>query len=170
MLFAGMWGNEDMKINAIKEFVERNFEQFQTFLEEEYEIEGSEAELFLDELETVYEGMAALSAGVKDEAIDRKFSFLAVNPGNGKMLTEKEGLVLLAKDDLVPETLNFYLTQVRLFTGAGSVEAKGVRLLIDRVNAWRDAHADQCKLPDITGEKEIRAVLGEAAVVMHHPV
>ena len=159
-----------MKINPIKEFVEANYEQFQEFLEEVYEIEGSEAEIILDELERFYEVMEGLSSRQKGEAIDRKFSFIAFNPSNGKMFTEKEGLVLLAKDDLVPETMAFYLSQVRLFVGEESVEAKGVRLLIDRVNAWRDAHVDKCKLPDITGDEETRAVLGEAVEVMHHPV
>lgn len=44
-----------MKINPIKEFIEANYEQFQEFLEEVYEIEGSEAELFLKELEEKYQ-------------------------------------------------------------------------------------------------------------------
>ncbi|GAB6191127.1 hypothetical protein [Desulfocastanea catecholica] len=158
------------KVNFVKEFVEKNYELFQQFLEDTYEIEGTEAEGILDELEMVYDGVAALTAGRKGQAIDRKFNFLAVNSTNGKMFTENEGVVLLAKDDLVPETLAFYLSQVRLFVGETSVEAKGVRLLIDRVNAWRDANVSKCKLPDITGEKEIRAALGEAAEVMYHPV
>jgi hypothetical protein len=53
-LFAGMWGAEDMKINFIKDFIEANYGQFQAWLEDEYEVEGSEAEIILDELETAY--------------------------------------------------------------------------------------------------------------------
>ena len=46
-----------MKTNYIKDFVEANYEQFQEFLEEVYEIEGSEAEIILDELEEKYTKM-----------------------------------------------------------------------------------------------------------------
>jgi hypothetical protein len=159
--------------NWIKDFIEHNYGQFQEFLEDEHEIEGSEAESILDELEAAYklkERQDAMDSIDPAADIDRKFRFIAVNPSNCKIFSQREGLVLLAKDNLVPATLEFYLSMVCRHKGYQSNEAKGVRLLIDRVEVWREAHMDQCKLPDITGERETRAVLGDGVPVMHHPV
>ena len=39
------------KMELVKEFIEHNFEDFQLWLEEVHEIEGSEAERILDDIE-----------------------------------------------------------------------------------------------------------------------
>jgi len=91
--------------------------------------------------------------------LDRKFKFLAVNPSNGKIFTENEGVVFLAKDDLFPPVLLRYYHLVCDAKGKESDEAKSVWLMLDRVLAWRGDHQDQLKLPDITGEEERQRLL-----------
>jgi hypothetical protein len=70
--------------------------------------------------------------------IDKKFKFLAVNPcKKGVIYTEKDGIVLLAKDDACLPTLNFYLDVCKQL-GADELQLQGIRLLIGRGRDWRD--------------------------------
>ena len=102
--------------------------------------------------------------------IDRKFKFLAVNPSNGRIVTEDEGVVFLAKDNLFLPTLIFYLGLVMQAKGNDSDEAEALRLMIDRVSDWRVSHPDQLRLPDISGEEERRRLLAPDVETLHVPV
>jgi hypothetical protein len=146
-------------IELVMEFIESEvvYEIFQQWLEKEKDIPGSEAEYILNNLETRDKQPLFL----KGEVLDRKFSFIATNRANGKSFTEADGVLLLAKDDLVPATLEFYLSLVRREKGVQCIEAQGLVQLIERVAKWRETNADLCKLPDITGEKERIQILGK---------
>jgi hypothetical protein len=97
------------------------------------------------------------------ESIDRKHTFLAVNEGNGNVYTDKEGIILLAKDDAVLPTLNFYLEECKRI-GAGDEQIAGVELLIARVSRWRAENPDACKKPDISLGKEADIVLSPLTI------
>jgi hypothetical protein len=104
--------------------------------------------------------------------IDRKFKFLAVNPSNGKVYTENEGVVFLVKDNLFLPMLKEYhlLVCATSIEGADSDEAKSILLMIERAYAWRQNHPDQLKLPDITGEIERQRLLMPNESILDHPV
>lgn len=94
------------------------------------------------------------------ETIDRKFKFLAVNPGNGNIFTDKEGVVFLAKDDCFLPTLKFYLEEC-IRQEASVAQITGVNLLIDRVTRWRLENLKRCKTPDVASGKEADIVLAD---------
>lgn len=104
------------------------------------------------------------------DVIDQKFEFLAVNRSNGKVFTNADGMIFLAKDDLFPETLSYYHKLVCLNKGSDSPEAKSIKLMMARVDAWRAAHQKRCKLPDITGEEEEAVLLRPNGPPAQHPV
>lgn len=92
------------------------------------------------------------------ETIDRKFKFLAVNPGNGNIFTNYQGIVFLAKDNALLPTLEFYYQQCRIL-GVAKPQLDGIDLLIKRVKKWREANPDRCKIPDVDSGKEEAIVL-----------
>lgn len=58
-----------------------------------------------------------------------------------------EWILFRAKDDAVPRMLESYRAMC-LAVGAGSDHVEGIDALITRVDAWRAAHPDLCKVPD----------------------
>ncbi len=101
-------------------------------------------------------------------AIDRKFQFVAFNPYNLKMFTEKDGIVFLAKDTLVVPMLETYLALVGKNIGYGSPEAKSVKLMIERVRAYQKNNPQLCKLPDLSGGAETFELTLPNEPIDHH--
>jgi hypothetical protein len=90
------------------------------------------------------------------ERIDRKFKFIAVSEKSGKEYTEKDAMIFLIKDALLPDLLDKYY-QLSVEKGVDKRQLEGIRLLKDRVLAWQRANIKQVKLPDIeTGKEEKR--------------
>jgi hypothetical protein len=93
-------------------------------------------------------------------SIDKKFRFLAVNPcKQGVIYTEEDGMLLLAKDDACIPTLQFYFKECERL-GADEVQLEGIRLLIDRIMAWREKYPNRCKVAD-TNECEAQSTIGD---------
>jgi hypothetical protein len=82
------------------------------------------------------------------EIIDRKFLFLAINPFNRHMYTEKNAMVFCAKDKALPATLNFYREECKRI-GAGEDHILSVGLLLDRVMEYQ--HLVESRVPDTIG-------------------
>jgi hypothetical protein len=92
--------------------------------------------------------------------IDKKFRFLAVNPcKKGVIYTEKDGIILLAKDDACYATLKFYYEECQRL-GADELQLEGIKQLMYRVEEWRANNQDKCKVAD-TNECEGRSTVGE---------
>jgi hypothetical protein len=89
--------------------------------------------------------------------IDRKFIINAKNPINGNTYTQKDSLLLCAKDKAVPVALKAYQKEcVRLNANPEHIESIG--LLIGRVEAFQKELGS--KLPDTVGEEIERCVIG----------
>ena len=92
------------------------------------------------------------------EQIDRKFKILAVNPVNGRVYTEKNALLLCAKDKAVPVALRAY-RQECIRIGANAEHVQSVALLIRRVETFQDDV--ESRVPDTIGGEIQRCILGE---------
>ena len=90
--------------------------------------------------------------------IDRKFVFEATNPCNGKKYTNRNALVLCAKDLAVPAALEAYKAEcVKLGSNPEHIESIG--LLIERVKQYQLVERH---VPDTELECEIaRCIRGE---------
>ena len=89
--------------------------------------------------------------------IDRKFVFKAVNPCNGKEYTEKNALVLCAKDKAVlPAMRAYYDACVNL--GCDEFHLESIELLVDRIRRYQ--REVESKIPDSDSECEIRRCVG----------
>jgi hypothetical protein len=88
------------------------------------------------------------------ERLDRKFSFMAFatgkrTPEGGHVhYTEEDAIVFLAKDVLLVPLLHYYLRLCGQYR-VGVAQTEGIRLLVDRVEAWQRGHLDLLKLPDV---------------------
>lgn len=91
------------------------------------------------------------------ENLDRKFEFVARHTTKGKAVTHREGIVFLAKDNIVPAMLKFYREE-SIRQGVGKAQILGLNLLIDRVDKWRKENKGQLKLPDIDNGEEYSQV------------
>ena len=90
------------------------------------------------------------------EAIDRKFKFIAISNKSGKKYTEKNALVFLLKDALLPDLLDSYIGMCSQ-RGADERQVKGLHLLKDRVMKWQRANEKKVHMPDVQeGEEEKR--------------
>lgn len=82
------------------------------------------------------------------EVIDRKFRFTAVSIQTGKKYTEKNALVFLLKDSLLPNLLDAYIglcAQAQV----DERQLKGVQLLKDRVMKWQRENMKKVHMPDV---------------------
>ena len=82
------------------------------------------------------------------EVIDRKFKFKAVSVKSGKIYTEKNAMVFLLKDALLPDMLDAY-TALCIAKGCKGAQSRGLALLKDRVMVWQRANMKKVKLPDV---------------------
>ncbi len=83
------------------------------------------------------------------EDLDRKFSFIGTKTKDGSIITQKEGVIFLAKDNLLIPTLKYYLF-LCIKARVGHLQIKGIKLLINRIEVWQKANPDKCKFPDVT--------------------
>lgn len=91
------------------------------------------------------------------EVIDRKFKFKAVSNKSGKVYTEKNALVFLLKDALLPDLLDAYIG----LCGRAQVDERqllGMQLLKDRVLAWQRKNQKKVHMPDVEAGKEEKRV------------
>ena len=86
------------------------------------------------------------------ETIDRKFRILAVNPANGHIYTDKDALLLCAKDAAVPAALRCYLAECAKL-GANPEHLQSVSLLLQRVEAYQ--LVVDARIPDTVGQAEL---------------
>lgn len=93
------------------------------------------------------------------ETIDRKFRILAVNPCNGKIYTEKDALLLCAKDKATIAALMAYRDEcIKLKCNDEHIES--IALLIHRVTRYQSQI--ESRIPDTVGACEIaRCIDGE---------
>lgn len=92
----------------------------------------------------------------KMEVIDRKFKFRAVSIQSRKVYTEKNAILFLAKDALLPELLDKYID---LCEGkADERQTKAVGLLKDRVLRWQRENQTKVHVPDVEVGKEEKRV------------
>lgn len=91
------------------------------------------------------------------EVIDRKFTFKAVSNKTGKVYTERNAMVFLIKDALLPDLLDYYI-KLCAGRGVGSAQNTGVALLKDRVLNWQRKNIKKVKLPDVEEGKEEKRV------------
>jgi hypothetical protein len=91
------------------------------------------------------------------EVLDRKFKFTAVSNKTGNVYTEKDAIVFLAKDSLLPNLLDHY---VELCAQANVDERQmlGVKLLKDRVLTWQRKNVKKVHKPDVEQGKEEKKV------------
>jgi len=87
------------------------------------------------------------------EVIDRKFRFNAISSEHANFYTEREGVLFLAKDKLLPATLRFY-RDLCASSGVDGRQLLGVDLLIQRVEKYQKENPAQLKFPDVdSGER-----------------
>ena len=91
------------------------------------------------------------------EVIDRKFKFRAVSNKSGKIYTEKNALVFLLKDALLPSLLDKYM-ELCASKNVDERQIMGVSLLKDRVLAWQRKNEKKVHVPDVEKGKEEKRV------------
>lgn len=93
----------------------------------------------------------------KMEVIDRKFKFKALSVKSGKVYTEKNAMVFLIKDALLPDLLDKYM-ELCSAKGADERQMRGLTLLKDRILKWQRANEKKVHLPDVDVGKEERRI------------
>jgi hypothetical protein len=91
------------------------------------------------------------------ETIDRKFKFTAISNKSGKKYTEKNALVFLLKDALLPDLLDKYI-QLCAAKNVDKRQIMGVSLLKDRVLAWQRKNEKKVHIPDVDEGREEKRV------------
>lgn len=91
------------------------------------------------------------------EIIDRKFKFSAESLHTGKKYSQKDAVVFLAKDALLPDVLDFYEKKA-IEMGTDARQITGIALLKERVLAWQRKNIKKVHLPDVDAGKEEKRV------------
>lgn len=91
------------------------------------------------------------------EVIDRKFKFKAVSNKSGKVYTERDGVLFLVKDKLLPRLLGKY-KELCAQEGADERQILGLDLLIDRVMKWQRKNEKKVHMPDVEPGKEEKRI------------
>ncbi len=89
--------------------------------------------------------------------IDRKFKFVATNPCKGNVYTEKNALILCAKDKAVPRGLRAYRDEC-VSLGCGKEHIESIELLIERVKDYQENI--ESRIPDTESDCEIDRCIG----------
>jgi hypothetical protein len=89
--------------------------------------------------------------------IDRKYTFKAVSNKSGKVYTEKNALVFLLKDALLPDLLDKYY-ELCSNKGADERQLVGLKLLKDRVLKWQRKNESKVRIPDVEPGKEEKRI------------
>jgi hypothetical protein len=91
------------------------------------------------------------------DIIDRKFRILAVNPAKGTVYTEKNAVLLCAKDKAIIPALQAYRDEcMKLNCHGGHI--KSINLLIERVRNYQQLV--QSRIPDTDHPVEIERCIG----------
>ena len=93
----------------------------------------------------------------KMEVIDRKFKFTAVSNKSGKTYTEKDAIVFLVKDSLLPNMLDAYIG-LCAHAQVDERQLKGMQLLKDRVMQWQRKNEKKVHKPDVEEGREEKRV------------
>lgn len=89
--------------------------------------------------------------------IDRKFKILAVNPVTKNIYTERNAILLCAKDKAIIAALKAYKKECVLL-GANSEHIQSVGLLIERVEDFQKNV--ESRIPDTVGDELERCIDG----------
>lgn len=82
------------------------------------------------------------------EAIDRKFEITARCREHNHLYDENHGVLFLAKDRALVNTLRAYRAEC-LMLGAAEAQILGIELLIDRVMRYQAANPEVLKVADV---------------------
>jgi len=91
------------------------------------------------------------------EIVDRKFKFTAISNKSGKKYTEKNAIVFLVKDSLLPNLLDKYI-ELCSQAQVDERQLKGMQLLKDRVMTWQRSNASKVHKPDVAEGPEERRI------------
>ena len=91
------------------------------------------------------------------EIVDRKFTFTATSLKSGKEYTEKDAMVFLIKDALLPHLLDYY-AKLCIEKKVDALQITGIHLLKDRVLNWQRKNIKKVKLPDVEVGKEEKRI------------
>lgn len=80
--------------------------------------------------------------------LDGKFHGIIVKNKDQSIVPQDQWIVLLAKDNAVPATLNFYRSECARL-GAELKQLQAVDEMILRVLEWRKNNPEKCKIPDV---------------------
>ena len=89
--------------------------------------------------------------------IDKKFTFVATSVKSGNEYTERNAMIFLLKDALLPDLLDHYIN-LCIKNRVGTAQIVGIELLKERVLNWQRKHIKEVKLPDVDKEKEEKYV------------
>lgn len=84
--------------------------------------------------------------------IDRKFLFAGTNPITGRIVSEFDGIVMLATDIALPATIQFYRAECEQ-QGAAPEVIESLNGLYERVVKFQAAHPENCKVADLSPEE-----------------
>ena len=82
------------------------------------------------------------------QPLDGKFSGVVHRNKDGRFEPPDSWMVFVARDNCLLPTLGFYREEC-IRQGAGPNQVASLDALIQRVKKWREAHPDQCKVPDV---------------------
>lgn len=80
--------------------------------------------------------------------LDGKFHGVIVKNKDGSIVPQDQWMVFLAKDNAFPATLLFYIEECQR-KNASTAQVNAAREVYNRVMAWRAAHPELCKTPDV---------------------
>lgn len=80
--------------------------------------------------------------------LDLKFHGTIIKNKDGTVVPDDQWVCFLAKDNAFPSTLLFYLEKCKEL-GAGAEQIASVEKLIEKVQTWRAANPELCKVPDV---------------------
>lgn len=95
--------------------------------------------------------------------LDRKFKGAIYANKDGRKIPDDQWIILLAKDDAVPATLQFYRDKCKLL-GVEESHITAVSDLINRVEKWREQNVDLCRLPDTDPDELIVESLADRKI------
>lgn len=84
--------------------------------------------------------------------MDKKFKGTILKVKDGSIVADDQYVVFLVKDDAFAAVLPAYRDECARL-GADEEQLAAVDALVGRVDVWRAAHPELCKVPDAAGEK-----------------
>jgi hypothetical protein len=89
------------------------------------------------------------------EKLDKKFTGVIVKVKDCTIVPDDQYVVFLPKDTAFANILPQYLGEC-LKLGCDTEQIEAVRQMIRRVNKWRTANPERCKIPDAAGENMLK--------------